>query len=144
MLLCYMVVIARRDACKERPCVWHNTDGSSAIVSPDGTLIEVPVNHRVALLDVSEEQTYPSQAENTDQFELLVSEERLRQRLRQGQVAVSVISGLEGLPGSTDDRRFGLVLEAQTLPSQDVFVRAPPSMWTPHIQCLSPCGSAPP
>ena len=35
-----------------------------------------------------------------------------------------MISGLEGLPESTHDRRFGLDLECQSLPFQEVFVRS--------------------
>ena len=48
-----MVLNAGRDECKERPCVWLSTSGRWAIVSSDDMLTEVPVNQRVALLDIS-------------------------------------------------------------------------------------------
>ena len=41
---CVMVLIAGRDVYEESPCVWHNTNGRWTIVSPDGTVTEVPVN----------------------------------------------------------------------------------------------------
>ena len=101
---------------------WKNK-GQVGYRLTDGTLTEVLINHRMAVLDVFGEQTCPSQAENSHQFELPVVEERLRNRLRRGQDPVAVISCLEGLPESTHDHRFGPDLEGQTLPFHDVFVR---------------------
>ena len=112
-----MVLNARRDEYNERLCVWPCTSCWWAVVSADDVFSEVPVNHRVALLDVSGEQTYPSQGQ-TDQFELPVVEWELRNLLRPAQEAADVISILERVPESTHESRFGLDLEGQ-----DVFVR---------------------
>ena len=75
------VLNAGRDEYKERPCVCPSTSGPWAVVSSDDTLTEVLINHRVALLDVSGKQTYPSQAGQIDQFEFLVVDWELRNRL---------------------------------------------------------------
>ena len=58
------------------------------------------------MLDVSGEQTYPSQAQKIDQFELPVVDWELRDRLRHGQ----------------EELMLGLDLEGQSLSFQDVFV----------------------
>ena len=55
---CAMVFYAVRNEYKERPCVWRSTSDRWATVSSDDMLTEVPINHQVALLDVSGGQTY--------------------------------------------------------------------------------------
>ena len=51
--ICAMLLIARCDDYKERPCVCPSTSGRWAIVSSVNMLTEVPFNHRVVLLGVS-------------------------------------------------------------------------------------------
>ena len=84
---------------------------------------EVPINHRLALLDVSRENACPSQPENIDQFEFPVVEWGLRYRMRHGQEAADAITILEGLPESAYEPRFGLDLEGKTLSFLSVFMR---------------------
>ena len=54
-------------------------------MSPDGTLMDVDVNHLVALRNVTGKQTYPREAEQIDHFELPVSGEDFRNWVHQGQ-----------------------------------------------------------
>ena len=78
-----MVLNAGRNEDQERPCVLPGTSGRWAIVSSEDVLTEMPNNHHVALLDVSGEETYPSQAEKIDQCELPVVEWELPNPLKQ-------------------------------------------------------------
>ena len=66
------------------------------MASPDGTLIDVPFNHLVALRDVTGKQSY----QQIDQFELPVSDHDLRNWVRQGQEAAAVITSRGNLPES--------------------------------------------
>ena len=77
---------------EERLCVW-----------PTG----VHFNFLVALLDVDGKQTYTKEAEQIDQFELPVSDEDLRNWVRQGRDAVSVISTRESLHESIYKHELG-------------------------------------
>ena len=80
------------------------TDG----LSPDGTLIDVPFNFVVALRDVSGKQSYPREAQQIDRFELPVSDDHLRDWVRQGQEAAAAIPSRENLLESIHqpDSRF--------------------------------------
>ena len=118
-----MVLNEGCDECKEGPCFWPDPSGRWTIVSSENMLTAVSMNHRAALLNVSREQTYPSQAELIYQFEYFVVEWRLRNRLRHGQEADDVISVLEGLLESTYEPRFCLDLEGQARSFQCVFMR---------------------
>ena len=71
---CAAVLVAGCDECKERPCVCPNTSGPWAIISSENMLTVVSMSHRVALLFVPREQTYPSQAEQIDHFQFRVVE----------------------------------------------------------------------
>ena len=68
------------------------------MASPDGTLIDVPVNNLVALRDVAGRQSYPRVAQQIDQFDLPLGDDDLRNWVRQGQEAAAVISSRENLP----------------------------------------------
>ena len=72
------VLTAGRDVCEERLSVWPISGDKWIMVSPDGTLIDVPTTHLVALRDVTANQTYPREVEQIDQFELPVSDEDFR------------------------------------------------------------------
>ena len=65
-----IVLTAGRDVCEERLSVWP--------ISGDGTLIDVPTNHLVALRDVTGKQTNPREVELIDQLELPVRDEDFR------------------------------------------------------------------
>ena len=92
--------------------------------SSDGTLADVPIKHLVALRDVTRKQTYPTETEQIDQFEVPVSDDDLRNRVRQGQEAAAAISSHENLPESMYHPDSGFDWEGQTLSLQDGFVRA--------------------
>ena len=120
-----------------------DTSGRWPILSSDNMLNVVSVNHRVELLNVTGKQTYPSQAEQIDHFEFPVVKWRLCSRLRHGQEA-DVISILEGLPESTNERTSGLDLEGQALSFKNVLMCATPSMWLPTSNASrATFGSAP-
>ena len=105
---------------RKGPVFCPGTSGWWAIVSSDDMLTEVPINHRMALLDVWGTKRILVRLKK-NQFELPVVEWRLRSWLRQE--AADAISILEGLPESTHEPMFGLDLERQTLSFLDVFVR---------------------
>ena len=90
-----MVLTAGRDVCEERLCVWPTFGDRWIVASHDGTLIDVPFNHLVALRDVTGKQSSPREAQQVDQFELPVSGDDLRNWVRQGQEAAIVISSRE-------------------------------------------------
>ena len=76
---------AGRDVFEERLCVWPASGDRWIKV-----LTDVPVNHLVALRDVTGKQTYPREAEQIDQFELPVCDEDFCNWLRQGPEAAAV------------------------------------------------------
>ena len=84
----------------------------------------MPVNHLVALRDVTGEQTYLREAEHIDQFELPVSENEIRDWAGQEQEAVAVIAQRESLPEFLYQPDSGFDWEGPTLSLQDGFVRA--------------------
>ena len=66
-----------------------------------GTLVEVPFNNLVALRDVTGEQSYPGEAQQIYQFQLLVSDDDLRSWVRQGQEAAAVIARIFPSPSTS-------------------------------------------
>ena len=91
-----IVLTAGRDVYQERHCLWPISGDRWIMVSPDGTLIDVHINLLAAPRDVTGTQTYPREAEQIDQFELLVSDEDIRNWVRQGQEAAAVICQAHG------------------------------------------------
>ena len=65
-----------------------------------------------------ESKKYPRQAEQNDQFELLVSDEDFRNCVRQGQEAAAMTSNRENLPESNYKPESGFDWEGQTLSLQ--------------------------
>ena len=64
------VLTAGRDVCGKWLCVWLISGDRWTMVSPDGTVIDVHINHLVALRNVTGKQAYPTCSEQNDHFEL--------------------------------------------------------------------------
>ena len=86
-------------------------------------VLDVPFNHLVALRDVTWKQSYPREAQQIDQFELPVSDDDLRNWVRQGREA-ALISSRENLRESIYQPDSGFDWLGQTLTLRDGFGRA--------------------
>ena len=113
-------VDAGRGVYEERLGVWPILGDRRILASPDGTLVYVPIDHLVARRDVTGKQTYPREAQQIGQYELPVSDDDLRNWVRQGQV----ISSREDLYESICQPDSGFDWEGQSLLLQDASVRA--------------------
>ena len=111
-----------------------------------GSLIVVHINLLAALRDVTGKQTCPREAEQIDQYELLVSDEDLRNWVRWSQEAAAVISSRENLPESIYKLESGFGWEGPTLLLRDRIMRSAfrriaerPFLFRslPQIRCLS-------
>ena len=87
-----IVLTASRDVYEERLCVWPILGDIWMMALPGGTLVDVPINHLVALRHVTGKQTCPREPP--------VGDDDLRNWVRQGQEAAAVIFGREILPES--------------------------------------------
>ena len=94
------------------------------MVSFDNTLMSVHINLLVTFRDVTGMQSHPRETEQIEQFELPVSDEDLRNWVRQGQEADAVISNREHHPESIYKSESGFDWERQTLLLQDGFMRS--------------------